>query len=249
MPYSRSSHRRAGSKGAAKWHIGSVLTGLDGYARKVPTFNIHGDTEVKTAVGGVLTCAIILLVLGYGAIKAIQLAGRQNPKVNTFKVANNYPGREMIDLNEIKFRAAFSVENYWDRRMIDDPRYVKTLMRLIGTRGGERYEKILPHHKCTEADYAEFYPAHTNSEDQLKAMQSDENRGLYCVDEWDDDMFAGGEEEASEYQRLDFAVVPCNYIHYEFGDVGDTISEDCIADLDAQIAYMGPIQMILYLNM
>ena len=62
-------------------------------------------------------------------------------------------------------------------------------------------------------------------------------------------MFAGGEEEAAEYQRLEFVVVPCNYIHYEFGEVGDSISDDCIADLDAQIAYMGPIQIILYLNM
>jgi hypothetical protein len=73
----------------------------------------------------------------------------------------------MVDMKDINFRAAFSVENYFDRRMIDDPRYVKTLMRLIGTRGGEKYEKILPHHKCTEADYAEFYPVDTNSVDQL----------------------------------------------------------------------------------
>jgi hypothetical protein len=80
-------------------------------------------------------------------------------------------------------------------------------------------------------------------------MRSDENRGLYCVDDWDDDMFAGGEEEADEYQRLDFVVLPCNYVHEEFGDTGDSISEECIADLAAQIAYMGPIQIILYLNL
>ena len=119
----------------------------------------------------------------------------------------------MVDMKDINFRAAFSVENYFDRRMIDDPRYVKTLMRLIGTKGGELYEKILPHHKCTEADYAEFDPVNTQSKDQLRAMQADENRGFYCPDEWNDDMFVGGRDVGDEYQRLDFAVLPCNYLH------------------------------------
>ena len=46
-------------------------------------------------------------------------------------------------------------------------------------------------------------------------------------------MNVGGEEAGDKYQRLDFAILPCNYIHKEFGDTGDSISEDCIADKDA----------------
>jgi hypothetical protein len=71
MPNKGPSNRQAGRKSAAKWHIKSVFTGLDGYARKVPAFNIHGDTHVKTAVGGIVTLSIALMLLIYGSIKAI----------------------------------------------------------------------------------------------------------------------------------------------------------------------------------
>ena len=41
-------------------------------------------------------------------------------------------------------------------------------------------------------------------------------------------------------------MVPCNYIHTS-GPAAN-ISEECIADLDKQIEYMGPLEMVLYVN-
>ena len=41
----------------------------------------------------------------------------------------------------------------------NDPKYVKMIVKLSGINyNGDYFEKIIPHHKCTEEEYAEFYP-------------------------------------------------------------------------------------------
>ena len=56
-----------------------------------------------------------------------------------------------------------------------------------------------------------------------------------------------GREIDDEYQRIDIVLLPCNYVHAEFSP-GDpsSVSDDCIADLDQQIEYLGPIQWLIY---
>ena len=65
---------------------------------------------------------------------------------------------ETVNLNEIGFRFAFSFRNYKSHELIDDSRYVKWIIRKTGKQNGTSFEEILPHHKCTDADYAGFYP-------------------------------------------------------------------------------------------
>ena len=66
-------------------------------------------------------------------------------------------------------------------------------------------------------------------------MLSDEARKLYCIDwESEGDMISlYGDRSDDSYQRLDIIVAPCNYLNTEFGHEGDTIIDECIADLDA----------------
>ena len=48
---------------------------------------------------------------------------------------------------------------------------------------GISFEKTIPHHKCTEEQYAEFYPVESNSE---TAHEYFKEIGSYnCID-WDD---------------------------------------------------------------
>ena len=57
-----------------------------------------------------------------------------------------------MNLSRSGFRFAWSVEGSYDQKRRDDPRYVKYIVRLEGSKDGEKYEKILPYHNCTEAD-------------------------------------------------------------------------------------------------
>ena len=118
--------------------------------------------------------------------------------------------------------------------MKNDPRYVKNIVRLWGRKGGVAYEKILPYHVCTEEDYDLFAPPSAESVGMLESMKKDPDRGLYCFD-WDkigEEIDVWSVTEDDDYQRWEFVLLPCNYIHAEFGDIGDTMDPRCIEDLD-----------------
>ena len=42
--------------------------------------------------------------------------------------------------------------------------------------------------------------------------------------------------------------MPCNMRNTEVGGLDDNISKECVADLAAQIEYMGPMNMQMYYN-
>ena len=41
-------------------------------------------------------------------------------------------------------------------------------------------------------------------------------------------------------------LVPCNYQHTYLGYTGDSVAPECIADLEQQIEYLGPLNILLY---
>ena len=64
-----------------------------------------------------------------------------------------------LNLYDKNFRFAITIENYLSpRKQINDPRYVKIFFRMYNKRKGKEFQRILPHHKCTDEDYDQFYP-------------------------------------------------------------------------------------------
>ena len=106
---------------------------------------------------------------------------------------------------------------------------MKYFARVVGKSNGKTYEKVLPHHRCTEEDWAKFSPVSSKSKGSMEVRKTDKKKGLFCID-WTDDLFVFGEENNPEYQRLEFVMVPCNYIHQKWGYTEDGVSEECIAD-------------------
>lgn len=80
------------------------------------------------------------------------------------------------------FRFAFAFEGLKDGQLKDDPRFVRNFIRQKIVRNGEPSERILPHHVCTEADYAEFYPIQENQRESFEEMKRDPKLGFLCVD-------------------------------------------------------------------
>ena len=64
--------------------------------------------------------------------------------------------------------------------------------------------------------------------------KNDPNRNLFCID-WDelgDELeIYGNWRDASKYQRIEFVLTPCNYVHKELGWDGDFVPNGCIEDL------------------
>lgn len=46
--------------------------------------------------------------------------------------------------------------------------------------------------------------------------------------------------------HLEIILVPCNYLHTSFGYTGDSIHADCIANRQAQVDYLGALNLIFY---
>ena len=70
---------------------------------------------------------------------------------------------------------------------------------------------------------------------------------MFCVD-WNEgeNLQIYGNEKNDEYQRVELVLTPCNYLHTHLGYEGDTIHPECVADLDAQIEYLGAIEFLIY---
>ena len=192
-----------------------------------------------------MTFVIVVIMLAYASIKMIQLYDKQNPNVSQFIKKNDLDFNDRLNLNEIGFRLAWSVEGYNSLVRKDDPRYVKYLVRLFRKENGKPYEQFIPYHDCTEEDWAQFAPVQKASLDSWTAIKNDPKRNMFCL-EWSDDIQVYGNEKNDFHQRIEIVLVPCNYQHVELGDVGDTIHPECVEDLQKQIEYLGPINFMIY---
>ena len=152
---------------------------------------------------------------------------------------------DRISLNDINFRFAFSIEGYHSREMKNDPRYVKYLVRVFGIHEGKEYERLIPYHKCTDSDWAQFAPPKKSAQDGWQAIKDNPKRGMFCLD-MTEDIELYGKERNDEYQRIEVALTPCNYVHTHLGYQGDSVHPECVADLEKQKEYLGPLDILIY---
>ena len=152
----------AGNKGQS-WRIDRVLTGLDRFGQNIPAFNLNGETNVKTIAGGFFTLVIFLLTLSYAALKLVELLVGRNPTINDSNIDGFFDKSTTLNFNEIGWRMAFTIEDEFHSRRIQDSRYVKWIVRLYITKDGKQSEKRLHYHRCTAEDYASFYPVSSAS--------------------------------------------------------------------------------------
>ena len=166
----------------SRWHFLNVIRNLDTFGKEVPAFNIDGETKINTIVGGILTALIFMTGLLYAGVKLDHLLNRDNPNINFTDIEDYFSLDERLDLNEIGFKIAWSVEGNLDNKNKNDSRYVKWLVRFYGKEDGVKVETVLPVHKCTEEDYEQFSEIEPKSKLFLEKIKSSEDRGLYCID-------------------------------------------------------------------
>lgn len=189
-----------------------MLKEVDAFSKEVPAFNIRGDSAVNTMIGGTCSILVFAITIMYACLKTIHLVYKANPLINEVPNPGYFSNKDALNLNDLDFRFAFTVENYMTGQVRDDSRYVKWIIRFFGKEDTVPYERVVDYHKCTAEDYAQFYPVSTKSEKQLASIRDREDRGFYCLD-WDDDSKIWGETSAGDHQRIEMLFVPCNYVH------------------------------------
>ena len=101
---------------------------------------------------------------------------------------------------------------------------------------GKPFEKTIPYHKCTEEEYAEFYPLVSHRERQFQLHEV--AGGFNCID-WDNDnpyLVFGDSTNDDVWQNLNILLVTCDYIG-QFGY--HTVPEECNTSLQEQKDYIG----------
>lgn len=81
-------------------------------------------------------------------------------------------------------------------------------------------------------------------------MRDDPNRALFCVD-WEkqgDKINIWGVDHNTNYQYIEIVLVPCNYVHSEFGETGDKITPECLADREKAEDYLENIRAFLLMS-
>ena len=47
---------------------------------------------------------------------------------------------------------------------------------------------------------------------------------------------------------IEIYLLPCNYVHTYMGYTGDSVADECIADSQAQQDYLGPLEVVMFVN-
>ena len=55
------------------WHIKTVFENLDFFAEAVPSFNLTGQGQVGTFLGGLISFVILIITLAYANLNLIEL--------------------------------------------------------------------------------------------------------------------------------------------------------------------------------
>lgn len=154
----------------------------------------------------------------------------------------NYFGNseeEAFSLKEANFKFAFTLVDFISKETLNDTRYVKWTPSIYSKPEDSEKATFVPisFHECTESDYAGFNPIAEEQKGDIDAIKS---RGLFCLDDFEEDLALGGSGSSPFFRQIAFLWYPCNVQSGVIFDVLDnTVSEDCIADWDKQIKYLG----------
>ena len=158
----------------------------DTFGQALPGFSLKRQNKISSSLGSALTLISAIVVLIYAATKASHMQSVAGQTISMYFESQDTTRENPMNLNERNFNIAFSFEKLLAMKLVNDPRYVRWIFRYSEYRDSEYYERILPHHVCTEEDLAKFYPISASSEAEYESIIEDPDRGFLCMD-WDDE--------------------------------------------------------------
>ena len=102
---------------------------------------------------------------------------------------------------------AFAIENL-SSGLKNDDRFIKLVAKRASQIDDVYTSTYYPMHRCTDADYATFYPIESKILTKMNRMKKMD--ALYCLN-WDNIDFPlhGTWTSGDDYEALDITVIPC----------------------------------------
>ena len=204
-----------------------MLLTADMFAKPIPTFNINGETEVRTHLGGCISLLVMYVTFIFATLKLEHLLSRHNPSVNVFVDQDALSSDDIWSgAEEEDFMVAFAVVDYISGDPKNDKKFIKWFGQLIVADGDDEDYFEIPMHECTENDFKRFHkPAKTS---QWDADYYSKEGGFMCIDWTKVEM--QGNDYGSKYKVIDIKFLPCATKETLNGGLVDRIPEDCNYD-------------------
>ena len=107
--------------------MSNMLLSLDLFGAPAPTFNIRGESEVRTYCGGIVSSVIMTVVVLFALLKLQHLLSKQNPSVNAFLDKNAWGIGDVLEPADHKdYMMAFAVSSIGNANVVKHvPQFVK----------------------------------------------------------------------------------------------------------------------------
>ena len=132
------------------WSVERVFRSMDLFGKDVPAFNINGDPKFKSVLGGGLTFILFCIIFFFSVNTFQQMIDRQYPSIQYSEIQQHFNGTHKLSLNEANYRIAFTFEGELDKKIKNDEKFVKILVRVNRKTDGVISETVVNYHKCTE---------------------------------------------------------------------------------------------------
>ena len=215
----------------------AFFSSTDLFAGQVPGFKFNGSTSIGSLVGFICSIFAVAIILPYAIVKMIRVVKqRDSPTISNYINKSVYAGNaHPVDLKKLKRKPAFVAKDFFEQRILDNPKYVEWKAHMVETKGaadGEIKTEI-GLHICTEAEWLDFYapePTKKQTFDRLKASNQ-----VKCLDDKDVngvevDYNIYGDDENQPHRRLDVTFAPCTK---------RTKENRCVMNLATSIRYIG----------
>lgn len=127
-------NRKASSNSSRKeersWRFDRVMTNFDSFSMEVPSFNIRGETRVRTLCGSIVTFIILALTISFAVHTSLELVEPQNPSISEVTTPNYFGNDDQIRLDEVNFKMAFSFYDFSGHKVLNDTRYIQWFASL-----------------------------------------------------------------------------------------------------------------------
>lgn len=161
------STRSRSSRFLRNFLINKTIDKIDFFSKPIPTFNMRGKKKIPSLAGGFLSISVVMVVLLYATVKLSHLLTRHNPQITQYLDVGALDSSYKFNFRDKGIRFAFGVEGSIDKKLKDDPRYVKIITRLYGRKDGKFYEKLIPVHYCTKEELDEFATPTADSQGRI----------------------------------------------------------------------------------
>ena len=211
---------------------------FDMFAAPVPVFNIRGQTEVRTFVGSFMSVSLMMVTILFAIQKLQVMLLRKRPDIIVFTDDAGTDSSLKFNVVDQDFMMAFSASQ-WDKGARTDSRYIQWLTTVVTATKDSYTEVNYPMHRCTDADFDNFYPIAPETFEKVTKFKDDGRWFCFDIKAFEDITMHGRWVDDDDYQSFDFRMIPCASQYTAFDGTVHGGSESCIWDKNQFMEWLG----------